>query len=56
MCDQTGRIFGIMPHPEGYLYPTNHPSWTRRESKVKPAEYGQGLQILKNAVDYVARG
>lgn len=55
ICDETGRIFGIMPHPEGYLYPTNHPSWTRRESKGKPAEYGQGLQILRNAVDYVAK-
>ena len=56
ICDQTGRIFGIMPHPEGYLYSTNHPSWTRRESKGKMAEYGQGLQILRNAVDYVAKG
>ena len=27
LCDPTGRIFGLMPHPEAYLYPENHPRW-----------------------------
>lgn len=48
ICDETGRVFGIMPHPEGYLYRINHPSWTRDELPVE----GLGLKIFKNAVDY----
>ena len=47
ICDKTGRIFGLMPHPEGYLYKTNHPRWTRGES-----EKGEGLKIFRNAVEY----
>ena len=31
ICDPTGRIFGLMPHPEAYHHPTNHPEWTRRK-------------------------
>ena len=48
ICDETGRVFGLMPHPEGYLYRTNHPAWTREEL---PRE-GLGLHIFKNAVNY----
>jgi phosphoribosylformylglycinamidine synthase len=48
ICDVTGRIFGLMPHPEAYLFKTNHPRWTRE--KV-PAE-GMGVQIFRNAVQY----
>jgi len=28
ICDKSGRIFGLMPHPEAYLHYTNHPAWT----------------------------
>ena len=49
ICDTTGRIFGLMPHPEAYLYRTNHPRWTR---EVLPPE-GMGVQIFRNAVAYV---
>jgi phosphoribosylformylglycinamidine synthase I len=49
VCDVTGRVFGLMPHPEAYLYATNHPRWTREPS---PAE-GMGVQIFRNAVAYV---
>lgn len=48
ICDPSGRIFGVMPHPEAFLYRYNHPRWTREEL---PPE-GQGLSIFKNAVDY----
>lgn len=48
ICDQTGRVFGLMPHPEGYLYRLNHPAWTREELP----EEGMGLQIFRNAVSY----
>lgn len=46
ITDKTGRIFGLMPHPEAYLYPTNHPRWTRGE--MSPL----GLEIFKNAVKF----
>ena len=48
LCDTTGRIFGLMPHPERFLDPTQHPNWTRRKM---PTE-GDGLQLFQNAVRY----
>lgn len=48
VCDETGRVFGLMPHPEGFLYPHNHPRWTRED-----VPEGGGLKIFKNAVDFV---
>lgn len=50
-CDETGRVFGLMPHPERFLDATNHPSWTRLESL--PDE-GEGCAIFRNAVQYFA--
>jgi len=53
VCDETGLVFGLMPHPERYLYPFNHPAWTRQ----KPlSEVGRGLQIFKNAVNHAREG
>lgn len=48
ICDPTGRIFGLMPHPERFLWKYNHPRWTRENL---PDE-GDGLAIFKNAVRY----
>jgi phosphoribosylformylglycinamidine synthase subunit PurQ / glutaminase len=48
ISDPTGRIFGLMPHPEAFLHHTNHPRWTR---ETLPEE-GAGLQIFKNAVKF----
>ncbi len=48
LCDPTGRVFGLMPHPERNIDPTHHPQWTRREA----TESGDGLQMFKNAVQY----
>lgn len=50
ICDRTGRVFGLMPHPERYTHPTHHPRWTR-EGRREP----DGLHIFRNAVEY-ARG
>jgi len=50
VCDATGLVFGLMPHPERYTHPTHHPAWTRQ--KPLPDE-GRGLQIFRNAVRYV---
>lgn len=47
LCDPTGRIFGLMPHPEAYNHPTNHPGWTRGEHDPL------GLAIFENAVAHL---
>ena len=52
LCDPTGRLFGLMPHPEAFLHRTNHPRWTREELP----EEGQGLALFKNAVDFIRSG
>ncbi len=31
LCDPTGRILGLMPHPERFVNTTQHPQWTRRD-------------------------
>lgn len=49
ICDITGRIFGLMPHPEAFIYPYHHPRWTRE--KIEEAD---GLKIFKNALKYFA--
>ena len=46
ICDPTGRVMGLMPHPERHVHPTHHPQWTRRG----PAPEGEGLAIFRNAV------
>ena len=57
VCDETGRVFGMMPHPEAHLFFENHPRWTRlreclkREGKETPKE-GQGAAVFRNALDY----
>ena len=48
ICDSTGRIFGMMPHPEKFNHITNHPNW-RRMKIDKP----YGLTIFENMIDYV---
>ena len=32
VCDTTGRVLGLIPHPERHLDPTHHPRWTRGEA------------------------
>lgn len=52
-CDPSGLVFGLMPHPERYVDPVQHPAWTRRRrAGALPAE-GQGLQVFRNAVRHV---
>jgi phosphoribosylformylglycinamidine synthase subunit PurQ / glutaminase len=45
ICDPTGRVFGLMPHPEAFLFPHNHPRWTR-----ETVPEGLGRRIFENAV------
>ncbi len=49
ICDESGRLFGLMPHPEAFVHRTNHPRWTREDLP----EEGQGLAIFRNAVDFI---
>ncbi len=51
LCDETGRLMGLMPHPEAYTHFTNHPRWTRE----KLAEEGEGLILFRNAAEYVRK-
>ena len=54
ICDQTGRIFGLMPHPERMLEWNRHPFWTRLDHSTKQSQT-PGLSIFTSAVDAVAR-
>jgi phosphoribosylformylglycinamidine synthase len=48
VCDATGRVLGLMPHPERHIDPTQHPRWTRGEA----GEVGDGTKVFTNAVGY----
>jgi phosphoribosylformylglycinamidine synthase len=48
ICDETGRILGMMPHPERHIEGWHHPRWAREGL----AERGDGFQIFENAVRY----
>lgn len=48
ICNKKGNVFGLMPHPERYIYALQHPS---RESFN--GVYGWGKQIFQNAIDYL---
>jgi phosphoribosylformylglycinamidine synthase len=50
ICDATGRVLGLMPHPERHVLPTQHPRWTRNGL----AEEGDGMRLFRNAVEYFA--
>ncbi|MGD9117827.1 MAG: phosphoribosylformylglycinamidine synthase I [Dehalococcoidia bacterium] len=49
ICDTSGRIFALMPHPERFLRWTQHPRWFREEARG----WGDGFAIFKNAVEWV---
>lgn len=49
ICDASGRIFALMPHPERHIRGTQHPQWTRLGAK----QYGDGFPIFQNAVRWV---
>jgi len=48
ICDPTGRVLGLMPHPERHVLPTHHPHWPRRGLAAE----GDGLRLFRNAVRY----
>ena len=48
LCDASGRVLGLMPHPERHIDPTQHPRWTRGEA----GPVGDGFAVFLNAVGY----
>ena len=52
ITDRTGRILGLMPHPERHLLFTQHPFWTRL---INNGRYGQGAKIFENGVNYAQK-
>ena len=51
ICDPSGRIFGLMPHPERHISRYQHPCWTRERKK----ETGDGLAIFNNGVEFAKK-
>ena len=51
VCDASGRVFGLMPHPERHIDATQHPTWTRRSEQP---EFGDGMVMFQNAVNWFA--
>lgn len=54
LTDATGRVLGLMPHPERALFGHHHPEWTRRTAPgAAPAALGPGAPIFANACAWV---
>lgn len=59
ICDASGRVLGLMPHPEAHITSTQHPAWTvakeewRRRGEPYPEPEGPGLTLFRNAVEYL---
>jgi phosphoribosylformylglycinamidine (FGAM) synthase-like amidotransferase family enzyme len=53
LCDTTGRIFGLMPHPEAFVRWTSHPEWTAQPGRASAP--GQGLALFENAYQEALR-
>ncbi len=54
VCDPSGRLFGLMPHPDAYLYPFQHPDFQRLRIDGRAPAEGSGLAIFRSGVDAAA--
>ena len=60
ICDPTGRVFGLMPHPEAFNHFTNQPGWPRFKENIKRGRMAKadlpvtGIRMFENAVNYFA--
>ena len=52
ICDPTGQVLGLMPHPERNLDPWNHPAWTRLGRRAE----GEGLPFYRRMVEVLTQG
>ncbi|MBF0102116.1 MAG: phosphoribosylformylglycinamidine synthase subunit PurQ [Desulfobacterales bacterium] len=59
ICDPTGKIFGLMPHPEAFHMWANHPLWHQEHERIKRKQRPEfdglthGIRLFKNAIDYI---
>jgi phosphoribosylformylglycinamidine synthase len=53
LCDPSGRIFGVMPHPEAFIRWTQHPEWAIAPGRANSP--GQGIAIFDNAYQEALR-
>lgn len=53
ICDPSGLVLGLMPHPERYTHHTNHPTWTRKPLAQPNDDAPAGLRFFQNAVAHV---
>ena len=51
LCDPSGRVFGLMPHPEAFAHPENHPQWRGNLPRAT-----DGLVVFRNAVEAAHHG
>lgn len=51
ICDVSGLVLGLMPHPERFTHPMHHPQWTRRRHNTSIQD-PNGLQMLRRAVAF----
>ena len=52
ICDSSGTIFGLMPHPERAYYGWQQPDWTKKE---EPGKYGDGRLVFESVVEYLTK-
>jgi len=52
LTDSTGRVLGLMPHPERFVRRTQHPRWTRLKNTDDAAD---GMTIFNNAIGYIRK-
>lgn len=55
LTDPTGRVLGMMPHPEAFLSQLNHPDWGRRSGEEDPGAAGDGLRLFTQFVEHIRR-
>ena len=53
ICDASGLVLGLMPHPERYTRWTQHPTWTRLSPEMREGE-PLGLRMFRNAVRHAS--
>ncbi|MDH5691169.1 MAG: phosphoribosylformylglycinamidine synthase subunit PurQ [Candidatus Bathyarchaeota archaeon] len=52
ICDSTGTIFGLMPHPERAYYGWQLPDWTKEEKMPK---HGDGRLVFESMIEYLRK-
>lgn len=54
LTNESGQVFGLMPHPEAFLSLYNHPNWGQlKRQNPEISEDGEGLKIFRNIVEFI---